>query len=265
MTLRAVRVERDHPARGSQGPRTVRVGQLSRPTSATWINTHAGVRQGRLCTFPTAGGRPYPGVVPQARGPRTTRSGVVRCYSALTNYQIAETSGGAVHAISEEPKRRGGKDEIRTDLVEYLIIVVPNQDALASIGSALAKLVKTAKIRILDLVVLVRETDGRVTVLELDAIETLSSVRHLDIEAGGVLSEHDLELASFALKPGMPGMVLVTEDLWAKSLSTAARRAGGQIVAGERIPASRVEAALGARRLEDDKEAKYEKPPRLPQ
>jgi hypothetical protein len=160
-------------------------------------------------------------------------------------------SAGAVHAISGEPKRRSGKDEIRTDLVEYLIIVVPNQDALAPIGSALAKLVKTAKIRILDLVVLVRETDGAVTVLELDAIETLSSVRNLDIEAGGVLSEHDLELASFALKPGMPGVVLVTEDLWAKSLSTAAQRAGGQIIAGERIPASRVEAALGARRLED--------------
>ena len=84
-------------------------------------------------------------------------------------------SAGAVHAISGEPKRRSGKDEIRTDLVEYLIIVVPNQDALAPIGSALAKLVKTAKIRILDLVVLVRETDGAVTVLELDAIETIKT------------------------------------------------------------------------------------------
>ena len=127
-------------------------------------------------------------------------------------------------------------------MVEYLIIVVPSQDALAAIGSALAKLVETAKIRILDLVVLVRETNGAVTVLEVDAIETMSSVRNLDIEVGDMLSEHDLELASFALKPGMPGVVLVTEDLWAKSLSTAARRAGGQIVAGERIPASRVEA-----------------------
>ena len=88
------------------------------------------------------------------------------------------------------------------------------------------------------------------TVLELDAVQSMSSVRNLDIEVGGgMLSEHDLELASFALKPGMPGVVLVTEDLWAKSLSTAARRAGGQIVAGERIPASRVEAALGGRRL----------------
>lgn len=151
--------------------------------------------------------------------------------------------------MTQEPKRRGGGDAIRTDLVEYLIIVVPNQDALASIGSALDKLVKTARIRILDLVVLVRETDGAVTVLELDAIEAMSSGLSLDIEVGGMLSEHDLELASFALKPGMPGVVLVTEDLWAKSLSTATRRAGGQIVAGERIPASRVEAALGDRRF----------------
>ncbi len=89
---------------------------------------------------------------------------------------------------------------------------MPSQDALAAIGTALAKLVETAKIRILDLVVLVRETDGAVTVLELDSVETLSSVRNLGIKVGGMLSEHDLELASFALKPGMPGVVLVTED-----------------------------------------------------
>jgi hypothetical protein len=126
-------------------------------------------------------------------------------------------------------------------------------------------MVETAKIRILDLVVLVRETDGAVTVLELDAIESMSSICNLDIEGGGMLSEHDLELASFALKPGMPGVVLVTEDLWAKSLSTAARRAGGQIVAGERIPASRVEAALGDRRSGKDEEADHATQQQFPQ
>lgn len=79
---------------------------------------------------------------------------------------------------------------------------MPSQDALAAIGTALAKLVETAKIRILDLVVLVRETDGAVTVLELDSVETLSSVRNLNIEVGGMLSEHDLELASFRAQTG---------------------------------------------------------------
>ena len=103
------------------------------------------------------------------------------------------------------------------------------------------------------------------TVLELDAIESMSSICNLDIEGGGMLSEHDLELASFALKPGMPGVVLVTEDLWAKSLSTATRRAGGQIVAGERIPASRVEAALGDRRSGKDEEADHATQQQFPQ
>lgn len=158
---------------------------------------------------------------------------------------------GAVPAITEEPKRRANRGEIRTDLVEYLIVVVPSQDALTGIGSALLKLVEKAKIRILDLVVLVRDTNGAVTVLELDSIESMGPLRGLDIEVGSMLSEHDLELAALALKPGMPGVVLVTEDLWAKSLSTAARRAGGQIIAGERIPAARVEAALGDRQLGD--------------
>jgi len=152
-----------------------------------------------------------------------------------------------VAVISEGRKHRGGKDRVRTDLVEYMIVLVPSQDALTSIASALTKLVESRKIRILDLVVLVRDNNGVVTVMELETLEGMAALRDLDIEVGGMLSEHDLELASFALKPGMPGIVLVTEDLWAKSLSTAARRAGGQIIAGERIPASRVEAALGER------------------
>jgi Family of unknown function (DUF6325) len=150
-------------------------------------------------------------------------------------------------AITEEPKHPGGRDPVRTDLVEYLIVAVASRDALADIAAALAKLVESAEIRILDLVVLERDSNGGVSVLELEAIDSMAALRDLDIEVGGMLSEHDLELASLALKPGIPGVVLVTEDLWASSLSRAARRAGGQIVAGERIPASRVEAALADR------------------
>ena len=150
-------------------------------------------------------------------------------------------------AITEEPKHPGGRDPVRTDLVEYLIVAVASRDALADIAAALAKLVESAEIRILDLVVLERDSNGAVSVIELEAIDSMAALRDLDIEVGGMLSQHDLELASLALKPGIPGVVLVTEDLWA-SPSRAARRAGGQIVAGERIPAvRRVEAARADR------------------
>jgi Family of unknown function (DUF6325) len=221
-------------------------------------------RAGRWHSFidaPTRGRRVFgvtawpdkrPGGCPVGRA-QTTRDRVVRYHSAGVNHQLLEPRRRSRAAITEEPniaegpEQPAGGDEIRTDLVEYLIVAVPSEDALASIGSALTTLVQNAKIRILDLVVLVREADAAVTVLELEAVESMAPLRDLDIEVGGMLSEHDLELAALALKPGMPGLVLVTEDLWAKSLSTAARRAGGQIIAGERIPASRVEAALGDR------------------
>jgi hypothetical protein len=59
-----------------------------------------------------------------------------------------------------------------------------------------------------------------------------------------MLSDNDIALASHALRPGTTGIVLVTEDRWAAPLSAAARRVGGRIVAGERIPPSRVEQVL---------------------
>ena len=133
---------------------------------------------------------------------------------------------------------------VATDLVEYFIVAVPSVESLVGLGPALAKLVKRAAIRILDVVVLVKDDDGAVTPIELAAVDSMASLRVLDGGVGGMLSDHDLELAALALRPGTTGVVIVTEDRWAKPLSTAAQRAGGQIIAGDRIPASRVESVL---------------------
>jgi hypothetical protein len=59
-----------------------------------------------------------------------------------------------------------------------------------------------------------------------------------------LLSWRDIERAAAALRPGSAGVVVVTEDRWAEPLSTAARLVGGRIVAGDRIPPDRIEAAL---------------------
>ena len=45
-------------------------------------------------------------------------------------------------------------------------------------------------------------------------------------------------------------IVLVVEDRWAGPLSAAARDSGGEVLAGERIPRLRVEAALAGLRRE---------------
>jgi hypothetical protein len=134
--------------------------------------------------------------------------------------------------------------DVVADLVEYLIVAVPDLDALASLVPALAAMATSGLIRILDLVALVRHPDGAIEVLEFEAVRSLEALAEVEGQVGRLLSDHDIAMASVALRPGTAGIIFVTEDRWAEPLSMAARRAGGQIVAGERVPPARVQAAL---------------------
>jgi hypothetical protein len=131
--------------------------------------------------------------------------------------------------------------------VEYIIVAVPDIESLAGLAPAITELVSHAAIRILDIVVIVKDRHGSISQLEIEAIDSLATLRHLDSDIGGILSDHDVRVASSALSAGSTGVILVTEDRWAEPLSIAARRAGGQIVAGDRIPASRVASVLAER------------------
>jgi hypothetical protein len=157
--------------------------------------------------------------------------------------------------VSEAGRKHDEPDTVAADLIEYLIVEVPDLGALASLVPALAELVESAKIRILDLVAIEKSADGAVAALELDVVESMTALKEVDGEVGGMLSAHDIELASLALRPGTAGIVLVTEDRWAEPLSVAAQRVGGQILGGERIPSSRVQSVLLERSDEDRKGA----------
>jgi hypothetical protein len=147
---------------------------------------------------------------------------------------------------------RGSESERpgRSDLVEYLIVAVPDVDSVAALGPALAELVGNEAIVILDLVVVVKDRDGSVTVHEQDAVEGFAPLRQLGVRSG-LLSEHDIGHVATALRPGTAGVVLVTEDRWAAPLSAAAHGVGGQILAGERIPSPRIESALAEHASDD--------------
>jgi Family of unknown function (DUF6325) len=139
-----------------------------------------------------------------------------------------------------EPPHAG----IATDLVEYLVLVVPGPDALATIGPELVRVVDSSAIRILDMVVVVVGEDGQADVIEADSVETLGVLRNASPCVGALLSRHDIELVSMALEPDSAAIIVVVEDRWAEPLSAAARAAGGEVRAGERIGRQRVETAL---------------------
>ncbi len=151
------------------------------------------------------------------------------------------------------PRAKGHQlgEHVTTDLVEYLIVVVPAVDLVANVAAAVDDLVQSATIRILDVVVLERARDDTVKVFEFDDVVHMTSLREISHPRDGLLSEHDLAMVSHALPSGTAGLILVVEDRWAASLSSAARRAGGEIIAGERIPAARVDAVMNEHRIGD--------------
>ena len=135
------------------------------------------------------------------------------------------------------------------DLVEYVVISVPELSSTVGVAAALKALVESAQIRILDLVGVVTDLDGRSTAVELERLSGLAALDGVDGEVGGFLSEDDIALASGALHPGTSALLVLVEDRWAEQLSNAARAGGGSIIGGERIPRQRLEQArrVGAR------------------
>jgi hypothetical protein len=139
---------------------------------------------------------------------------------------------------------------VATDLVAYLVLELPDRQVLTSLAEPLRALVARRVIRILDVVVVERDSDGVVGALELDDLEGLEPLRDVCQRVGIELSERDIRLATLPVRPGAVGLVVLTEDRWASALSSAAHVAGGRIVAGERIPAVRVDRA---RRGDDER------------
>ncbi|GAA4690889.1 DUF6325 family protein [Nocardioides conyzicola] len=133
------------------------------------------------------------------------------------------------------------------DLVEYVVINLPDLGSSLTVAQALRSLVETSRIRILDLVGVVTDAEGRYTVAEPELVAALADLRSVDGEVGGLLSDDDIALACRALRAGSSALILVAEDLWAQELADAARSGGGQIVGGERIPRHRLEQARHAR------------------
>jgi hypothetical protein len=139
------------------------------------------------------------------------------------------------------------------DLVEYLVIAVPQLSSIVSVARALTSLVASLQIRILDLVAVVTDADGRYVVAEPEQTPGLADLQWVEGDVGGLLSDDDIAVASRALKRGHAALILVVEDRWAQKLSEAARAEGGRIVGGERIPRSRLElsASAGLRDIDD--------------
>ena len=132
--------------------------------------------------------------------------------------------------------------------VDFLIVEFPAGKANFSgeMAAELVSLVDAGTIRLLDVLILTKDTAGAVDAFELEDFEGLDELRALETDLAELLAEEDVEHLAAAMEPGSVAGVLVWENTWAAPFASAARRAGGQLVANGRIPIQAILASLEA-------------------
>jgi hypothetical protein len=130
--------------------------------------------------------------------------------------------------------------------VDYLVVEFPAGQSTftGELAMELAALVDAGVIRLLDLVVLRKDESGAVEAFEIDDLDHADEVRALEAEVAEILAEQDVLDLAEAMEPGSVAGVLVWENLWAAPFASAARRAGGQLIAGGRIPVQAIAASI---------------------
>jgi hypothetical protein len=129
----------------------------------------------------------------------------------------------------------------------------PGSEFNGEIAPELSDLVDRGLVRVLDLVMLKKDSDGSIEAFELSDVEDgeIGELRRHESALAMLLSEDDITAVAAAMEPGSSAGVLVWENTWAAPFGAAVRRAGGQLVASGRIPIQAIVAALEAEEDQD--------------
>ena len=146
-----------------------------------------------------------------------------------------------------------GVDELGP--VDYLVVEFPPgaQNFTGEMAAELVRLSDAGTIRVLDLVILQKAADGSVDAYEIDETEAADEIRALETHVSEILAADDVEHLAAAMEPGSVAGVLVWENTWAAPFSSAARRAGGQLIATGRIPIQAIAASIEAEQAAEER------------
>ena len=132
--------------------------------------------------------------------------------------------------------------------IDWIVVEFPGSRFNGEIAPVLADLVNRDLIRILDLLVLKKDSEGTLEAFELGDLDDteLGALRSHEEELAMLLSEDDVHALAAAVDPGSSAAVLVWENKWAAPFGAAVRHSGGQLVASGRIPVQALLASIEA-------------------
>jgi hypothetical protein len=130
--------------------------------------------------------------------------------------------------------------------IDFVLLEFPGDADTKACADAVMDLVDRGSIRLYDILVIRKALDGSYSGVDLTEV-TSSGVGSFHAFGGarsGLMGEDDLSKAAEAMRPGTMAVLLVFENAWAAPFVAAAREAGGEMIASERIPAQDVIDAL---------------------
>jgi uncharacterized membrane protein len=127
--------------------------------------------------------------------------------------------------------------------IELLVVGFPGSEPTGRVAPALAELVDSGLIRIIDILFIQKDADGVVTETELSELsEDLYVVFDpLVSDLDGLLTDDDAVRIGAALPPNSSAGIMLFENVWAKSFADAVSAANGQVILNERIPRAVIE------------------------
>ncbi len=131
--------------------------------------------------------------------------------------------------------------------IEVLMLRFPGNKFRGEIAPALADLVESGTIRVVDLLFAIKDADGELDVLELSDMEgDLSVFAPMTSELADTLTEDDAQMLARSIPNNSSAAIMLFENTWAKAFVDAVVRANGEVVLNERIPRAAVEALVAA-------------------
>jgi hypothetical protein len=103
---------------------------------------------------------------------------------------------------------------------------------------ALLELVQQQIVRVIDLVIILKDQAGGIQVLEIEELapDILAVFDPLQFEISGIIQVEDIETIAAEMEDNTTAALLLIENLWAIKFGEAVVRASGRMVMYNRIP-----------------------------
>ncbi len=130
--------------------------------------------------------------------------------------------------------------------IDFIVLEFPGNRFRGEILPDLFELVDKEIIRVIDLVIIMKDQEGQVTVRELRELDPahVELFNPLKAEVNEMITEIDINMIAENLADNSTAGLLLIENLWAKKTQQAMLDANGRAVMFERIPPDVVEEAL---------------------